>query len=70
MGRVWDQLSFKDFCRLFGCGLALAIELATLLRVIRGSKHRFVIKILATLIAGNLAYLSQETVFINMLATG
>ena len=59
----------SDFGLLFGCSVALAIELVTLLRVLRGSRHRFVIKILATLIGGNCARLAVEVVFINMLKT-
>ena len=71
MGNViWGQLTFFDFCALFGCGLTLVIESATLVRVIRGSRHTFVIKILAILIAANLANLAEETVWINTLKTG
>ena len=59
----------SDFGVLFGCSAALAIELVTLMRVLRGSRHRFVIKILATLIGGNLARLAGQGVYINMLKT-
>ena len=47
---IWEELGFVDFCVLFGFGLALMIESATLVRVIRGSRHKFVIKILVILI--------------------
>ena len=69
MGKIWHQLDITDFANLFGCSIALAIEIVTLLRVLFGSRHRFVIKILATLIGGNLARLTSEGVWINMLRT-
>ena len=65
MGQVWQQLGFADFSLLFGYGLALVFECVTLVRVIKGSKHRFVITILVMLIAANLAVLAEEIVFIN-----
>ena len=49
--------------------MALGIEIATLGRVLLGSRHRFVIKILVMFIGGNLARLAAETVWINMLKT-
>jgi len=66
---VWAQLGLYDFCLLFGSGLVLVIESATLVRVIRGSRHKFVIKILAILILANLTYLAEETVNMNELKT-
>ena len=69
MGKIWHQLDITDFANLFGGSMALLIEIVTLLRVLRGSRHRFVIKILATLIGGNLATLAAETVYMNMLKT-
>ena len=66
---VWAQLGLYDFCLLFGSGLVLVIESATLVRVIRGSRHKFVIKILAILILANLTYLAEETVKMNELKT-
>ena len=69
MGKLWHLFDISDFAVLFGCSTALAIEIVTLLRVLRGSRHRFVIKILATLIGGNLATLAAETVYMNMLKT-
>ena len=63
MGNViWGQLYFYDFCELFGSGLTLVVESATLVRVIRGSRHTFVVKILAILILANIANLAQEAV--------
>ena len=41
----------------------------TLVRVLKGSKHRFVIKILAMLLGYNLAKLASETVYVNMYNT-
>ena len=69
MGNIWILLNMSDFCILFGCSAALVIELVTLLRVLRGSRHRFVIKILAMLIGGNLARLAAETIYMNTLKT-
>ena len=69
MGKIWHQLDISDFAILFGCSIALAIEIVTLLRVLHGSRYGFVIKILATLIGGNLARLASEAVFMNMLKT-
>ena len=69
MGSIWILLDFSDFCILFGCSVALAIELVTLLRVLRGSRHRFVVKILAMLIGGNLGRLASQAVYMNMLKT-
>jgi hypothetical protein len=66
---VWAQLGLYDFCLLFGTGFVLLIEFATLVRVIRGSRHKFVIKILAILILANLTYLAEETVNMNELKT-
>ena len=67
---IWQQLTFDDFCALFGCGLTLVIESATLVRVLRGSRHTFVVKILAILIIANMANLASETVWMNELKTG
>ena len=69
MGNTESVLIFGDYIFYFGCGIALVIESATLLRVLRGSKHRFVIKILSMLVGYNLAYLARETVYINMVKT-
>ena len=69
MGNIWILLDMSDFGVLFGCSATLALELVTLLRVLRGSRHRFVIKILATLIGGNLAKLGSEGYYMNMLKT-
>ena len=69
MGEIWHQLDITDFAILFGCSMTLSIEIVTLLRVLYGSRHRFVIKILATLIGGNLARLAGEAVWMNMLKT-
>ena len=69
MGKIWHQLDISDFAVLFGFSTTLVIEIVTLLRVLYGSRHRFVIKILATFIGGNLARLGAETVWINMLKT-
>ena len=69
MGKIWHQLDISDLAILFGCSMALAIEIVTLSRVLYGSRHKFVIKILATLIGGNLARLATETIWINMLKT-
>ena len=69
MGSVWNQLDFDDLTALFGCGLALVILSVTLVRVIKGSKHRFVIRILLMLMLANLALLADEIVYINILKT-
>ena len=53
--------------RVFGCGLALVIEFVTLVWVIKGSRHRFTIRILLMLILANLALFANETMNINML---
>ena len=45
------------------------IECVTLVRVIRGSKHEFVIKILKMLIGANLCYYAEEIVLMNMIKT-
>ena len=69
MGNIWHKFDMSDFCLLFGCSMAITVEIVTLMRVLYGSRHRFVIKILATLIGGNLARLASEVVWINMLKT-
>ena len=55
----------SDFSILVGSGLTLVVESVTLFRVVRGSKHRFVIKILVMLIGYNLAAIAQESISIN-----
>ena len=71
MGLIpWDELYIDDYSLLAGCGLALLIELITLVRVLLGSRHKFVIKILAILIGANLAYLAREITYINEILTG
>ena len=60
----------SDFGLLFGCSMAITVEIVTLSRVLYGSRHRFVIKILATLIGGNLARLASEIVWMNEIKTG
>ena len=67
---IWQQLNFDAFCFLFGCGLTLVIESATLVRVIRGSRHTFVVKILAILILANMANIASEAVYMNELKAG
>ena len=54
---------------LFGCGLAFLVQFVTLVRVIKGSKHTFVIRILVMLMLANLAFLADETIWINELKT-
>ena len=67
---IWQQLDFSDLSLLFGCGLSLVIESATMVRVIRGSRHTFVVKILAILILANMASLASEAVNMNELKAG
>ena len=67
---IWQQLSFSELCKLFGCTLTLVIESATLVRVIIGSRHTFVVKILAILIIANMATLAKEAANINGRKTG
>ena len=55
-------MNTNDYSVLIGCGITLVFEGVTLVRVLRGSKHRFVIKILAMLLGYNLANLAAETV--------
>ncbi len=54
MGITWTELNFDDYSYLFAPGLTAVIQFATLVRVIQGSKNKFVIKILAMLIGCNL----------------
>ena len=71
MGLIpWKQLGLLDSSYLIGCLVALLIELITLVRVILGSRHKFVLTILAILIGANLAYLAKEITYINMINTG
>ena len=58
MGIPWSELFFDDYSYLLACGLTAVIQSATLVRVIQGSKHQFVIKILAMLIGYNLTELA------------
>jgi hypothetical protein len=71
MGLIpWKQLGLLGSSYLIGCLVALLIELITLVRVILGSRHKFVLTILAILIGANLAYLAKEITYINMINTG
>ena len=67
---LWARLSFTELCVMFGCGLTLVIETATLVRVIRGSKHKFTLKILGMLFGANLAYLAEGALWAYMISTG
>ena len=69
MGNTWSELTFSDYSTWFGCGITLVIESATLVRVCRGSKHRFIMKILAMLVGYNLACLASATVYIKIFKT-
>ena len=69
MGSVWNELDFSSLTTLFGSGLALMILSVTLVRVIKGSKHRFVITILSMLMLANLDFLGNEIMYINILKT-
>ena len=69
MGIPWSKLVFDDYCLLLSCGLTAIIQSATLVRVIQGSKHKFVIKILAMLISYNLTQLAGEGIYINAAKT-
>ena len=69
MGTARKRFDITDFSLMFGCGFSLIIECLTLVRVLKGSKHRFVITILVMLIGANLAYIANEFVFIDMLKT-
>jgi hypothetical protein len=69
MGNTWTELNFDDYSYLFACGLTAVIQFATLVRVIQGSKYKFVIKILAILIGYNLTQLAEEITYVNMIKT-
>ena len=64
MGVPWSKMNTNDYSIFFGCGITLVIEGVTLVRVLRGSKHRFVIKILVMLVGYNLAKLASVTVYL------
>jgi hypothetical protein len=66
MGITWTELNFDDYSYLFAPGLTAVIQSVTLVRVIQGSKHKFIIKILALLIGYNLFELAGEAIIINM----
>ena len=57
----------SDFGVLFGCSIALLAEIVTLVKVLVGSRHSFVITILAMLIAANVLFLVDEVVYMYML---
>ena len=52
---------------LFGCSIALLAEIVTLVKVLAGSRHSFVITILAMLIAANVLFLVNQVVYMYML---
>ena len=55
-----------DWTRLVGSAIPLFIEIATLVKVLKGSKNKFAIKILAMLTAYNLTNIVTDVLFINM----
>ena len=55
-------MTVDDLSIWIGCGSALVIKITTLLRVLSGSSHKFVVKILTILIGSNIATLAAETV--------
>ena len=69
MGSSESLLDVADYCKLAGYGLTLAVQLATLARVLAGSRHKFVIKMLGMLITANVALISDQLVWLNMVKT-
>ncbi len=67
MGSSESHLDIADYCKLLGYVSAFVVQSVTLVRVLVGSKHRFLIKILGMLIAGNIALISDKVIFIIML---
>ena len=65
----WKKMTFFNQCQIISCPLALLIELIALVRVIRGSRHKFVMEILAILIAANLALFAEVFTVINAINT-
>ena len=65
MGSLFAEKALEDYSILIGNGLIILIQSATLVRVQKGSRHRFVIKILAMLICYNLAMLANEIVYLD-----
>jgi hypothetical protein len=50
---MWRSLYLPDYMRLVGSAIPLVIEAATMIGTIRGSKHRFVMRILVMLVHYN-----------------
>ena len=72
MGNLWHrfwwsdsyfELTWFDYVRIFGSLVPLTIQAATLVRVLRGSKHRFAIKILGILIGYNITNFGTEVMY-------
>ena len=59
-----DFLKGADYVTLLASGIPLVIEVATLVRVIRGSNNRFATRILVMLIAYNVINLGEEIVYL------
>ena len=62
MGQVLPLMTVDIIGILIECRSALLIEITTLVRVLNGSSHKFVVKMLTILIGGNIETLAAETV--------
>ena len=68
MGKELSLAGYDDWIRLIGSAIPLAIQSATLVRVVRGSQHKFAIRILAMLIGYNLTNIVIDILYLNMTA--
>ena len=67
MGNTWStKVDFNEKSILLGCGIILVFEGETLVRVLKGTKHRFVVKILCMLIGYNLCSIAEKCMYISM----
>ena len=63
MGISFDK---EDIIRILTSVIPLAVECTTLVRVLRGSKHRFAIMILVMLIGFNLTNICTEVIHLDL----
>ena len=67
MGFALSTADAADWIRLVASAIPLFIEVITLVSVLKGSKNKFAIKILAMLAAYNLTNIATDVLFIIML---
>jgi hypothetical protein len=58
-------MKWKDYIRVVGSGIPLVIEAATLIRMLRGSKRRFVVRILVMLMLYNGCSIGEDIIHLN-----